>query len=118
MPHIVLEEHLPGITGLLEYRKDTAGPIRELTQILLRGDSTLTQGERELIATLVSYKNQCRFCTNAHTAAANYLYNETQTCELVKQDFETAPVSEKMKALLAIAALIQKNGKKCYYHLH
>ncbi len=111
MPHIVLEEHLPGITGLLEYRKDTAEPIRELTQILLRGDSTLTPGERELIATLVSYKNQCRFCTNAHTAAANYLYNEVETCELVKQDYESAPISEKMKALLAIAALVQQNGK-------
>ena len=54
MPYIPLEEHLPGITGLLEYRKDTAAPIRELTQILLRGPSTLTEGERELIATIES----------------------------------------------------------------
>ena len=111
MPHIQLEEHLPGITGLLEYRKDTAEPIRKLTQILLRGDSTLSQGERELIATLVSHKNECRFCTNAHTAAANYLYNDVETCEYVKQDYENAPISQKMKTLLAIAALIQQNGK-------
>ncbi len=54
MPHIPLESHLPGITGLLEYRQDSAKPIRELTQILLRGESTLSEGERELIATLVS----------------------------------------------------------------
>ena len=47
MPHIPLPSHLPGITGLLEYSQDTAAPIRELTQILLRGDSTLLQGERE-----------------------------------------------------------------------
>lgn len=52
MPHIPLENHLPGITGLLEYKKDTAQPIRELTQFLLRGPSTLTEGERELIATI------------------------------------------------------------------
>ncbi len=31
---------------------------------------------------------------------------------MVKQDFETAPVSEKMKALLAIAEATQQNGKK------
>jgi uncharacterized peroxidase-related enzyme len=111
MPHIPLEAHLPGITGLLEYRKDTAAPIRELTQILLRGESTLTQGERELIATLVSSRNHCRFCTTAHTAAADLLLGENTTCELVKKDYETAPVSEKMKALLHIAALVQKNGK-------
>ena len=111
MPHIPLEEHLPGITGLLEYRRDTAMPIRELTQILLRGESTLTQGERELIAALVSSRNQCVFCTTAHTAAADILLGEPHTCEHVKQDFETAPVSEKMRALLHIAALTQQNGK-------
>jgi hypothetical protein len=35
MPYIPLKENLPGITGLLDYRKDTALPIRELTEILL-----------------------------------------------------------------------------------
>jgi uncharacterized peroxidase-related enzyme len=112
MPHISLESHLPGITGLLEYRQDSAKPIRELTQILLRGESTLTEGERELIATLVSSRNQCVFCTTAHTAAADILLGESQTCEMVKKNFETAPVSEKMKALLAIAAATQEGGKK------
>lgn len=111
MAHIPLESHLPGITGLLEYRKDSAAPIRELTQILLRGESTLTEGERELIASLVSSRNECKFCTTAHTAAADILLGESETCEMVKQDFETAPVSEKMKALLAIAAHVQQNGK-------
>jgi uncharacterized peroxidase-related enzyme len=111
MPHIPLEAHLPGITGLLEYRQDTAQPIRELTQILLRGESTLSEGERELIASLVSSRNQCVYCTTAHTAAADLLLGESETCALVKKDFETAPLSNKMKALLAIAALVQQNGK-------
>ena len=39
MPYISLEEHLPGVTGLLEYRKDAAQSLRELTQLLLRGPS-------------------------------------------------------------------------------
>jgi uncharacterized peroxidase-related enzyme len=112
MAHIPLESHLPGITGLLEYRKESAAPIRELTQILLRGESTLTEGERELIATLVSFRNQCVFCTTAHTAAADILLGESETCALVKQDFETAPISEKMKALLGIAAAVQEGGKR------
>jgi uncharacterized peroxidase-related enzyme len=112
MPYIPLEEHLPGITGLLEYRQDSAAPIRELTQILLRGPSSLTEGERELIATVVSSRNQCRFCTAAHTAAANVLLQETGTSEAVKGDIGAAPVSDKMKALLQIAALVQEGGKQ------
>lgn len=111
MPFIPLEEHLPGITGLLEYRKDTATPIRELTQILLRGPSTLSEGERELIATIVSYKNECTFCCTAHTAAANVLLGEENTAAQIKNDINTAPVSEKMKALLTIAAQVQQSGK-------
>ena len=111
MPYISVEQHLPGITGLLEYRKDSAAPIRELTQILLRGESTLTEGERELIATVVSSRNECRFCTAAHTAAANVLLEESRTSEAVKRNIDTAPVSEKMKALLHIAAQVQQSGK-------
>lgn len=111
MPYIPLEKHLPGITGLLEYRKDSAQPIRELTQLLLRGPSTLTEAERELIATVVSHENACRFCTTAHAVTANQLLEETDTVEKIKQNIESAPVSEKMKALLTIAKQTQQSGK-------
>lgn len=111
MPYIPLEAHLPGITGLLEYSQETAAPIRELTQTLLRGPSSLTPAERELIATLVSHRNNCRFCATAHTAAADVLLGECETSQQVKQDIDTAPVSDKMKALLQIAALVQQSGK-------
>ncbi len=112
MPYIPLEEHLPGITGLLEYRKDSGQPIRELTEILLRGPSTLSRGERELIATVVSNGNTCRFCTSAHAATVNMLLGESETSGAVKANIETAPVSEKMKALLTIADRVRQDGKR------
>lgn len=112
MPYIPLEEHLPGITGLLEYRKDSGQPIRELTQILMRGNSTLTEAERELIALVVSTGNQCTFCSTAHTATADLLIGNHETSQKVKQDIATAPVSEKMKALLTIASLTRESGKR------
>lgn len=111
MPYIPLEDHLPGITGLLEYRRDSAEPIRELTQVLMRGPGTLSFAERELIATVVSNGNECRFCTSAHTAVADMLLGECDTTLKIKKDIATAPVSEKMKALLTIAAQVQKGGK-------
>lgn len=111
MPYIPVEEHLPGITGLLEYRKDSAQPIRELTEILLRGPSTLTEGQRELIATVVSSGNQCTFCTTAHTAAADLLMGDSKIASKVKQDINSAPVSDKMKALLTIASMVRESGK-------
>lgn len=111
MPHIPLPEHLPGITGLLEYRLDTAMPIRELTQLLLRGESSLSPGERELIAAVVSARNCTGFCNAAHTKAADLLLGDAAIAAAVKTNIETAPVSEKLKALLTIAALTQRSGK-------
>ena len=111
MPYIPLEEHLPGITGLLEYRKDCAAPIRNLTQLLLRGPSSLSEAVRELIATIVSHRNQCKFCTTAHTAAADLLLGEKKTTDEIKQNINTAQISEKMKSLLVIASLVQQSGK-------
>jgi uncharacterized peroxidase-related enzyme len=109
--HIPVQDGLVGITSLLEYRLDTAKPIRELTQTLLRGPSTLTEAERELIATVVSHRNKCRFCATAHTAAADLLLGESTTTEAVKHDIDEAPVSAKMKSLLRIAAKVQDNGR-------
>lgn len=111
MPYIPVEEHLPGITGLLEYRKDTAKPIRELTQFLLRGPSTLTTTERELIATVVSSGNDCNFCTAAHAAAVNLLSGDNSLVEGVISNYIDAPVSDKMKALLEIAVAVRVSGK-------
>lgn len=111
MPHIPLPEHLPGITGLLEYSRVTAEPIRQLTQFILRGENSLTPAERELIATIVSHANECRFCTAAHTAAADLLLGESNTCAIMKEDVDAAPVSDKVKALLKIAKQVQVSGK-------
>ena len=69
MPHITLNNSEPGIRGLLLFRPETAQPLSELTDLLLRGPSTLTRGERELIAAYVSGLNDCRYCTGSHSAS-------------------------------------------------
>ena len=51
MAHIPTPDGLPGIRGLFAFRPDTALPLNELVDVLLRGPNSLTPGERELIAT-------------------------------------------------------------------
>ena len=70
MPHIALNSAEPGIRGLLRYRPETARPLGELTEVLLRGPGTLTRGERELIAAYVSALNDGLYCTSSHSAYA------------------------------------------------
>jgi len=64
-----------------------------------------------LIATVVSSGNECKFCTTAHTAAADLLIGDKETSQKVKEDINTAPVSAKMKTLLTIAAQVRESGK-------
>jgi len=111
MAYIQLNNGLPGITGLLENRPYPAAPIREITQILLRGENTLSEMERELIATIVSFKNKCRFCTRAHAATVVALGGSPELIDRVNNDLENAPVSDKMKALLLIGSKVQENGR-------
>lgn len=94
------------------FRPETAKPLNELVDILLRGPHPLSPGERELIATYVSSENDCRYCQTIHGAiAAHHLGGDEGTVRGVKLDPETSAVSPKMKALLAIAGKVQRGGK-------
>ena len=112
MPHIELPE-APGILAPMMFRPETAAPLNELAEVLLRSDNTLTRGERETIAAYVSHLNGCNFCHNSHaTFAALQLDGGWDVIDAVVADPSTAPVSPKMRALLAVAALVQQGGTK------
>ncbi len=111
MAHISLPEGVPGIRGPMMFRPETAKPMNELAEVLLRGPSTLTQGERELIATYVSSQNDCVYCQTIHGAiAAHHLGGDEPLVLSVKRDFLHADVSQKLKALLVIAGKVQQGG--------
>ena len=115
MAHINVPEGLPGIRSLAAYRPETGKPLYELAQVLLRGESTLTPAERELIATHVSARNQCQFCMNSHAAAARELFGDFRAVvDEVIDDATTASLNPKMKALLTIAGKVQQNGKEVH----
>jgi uncharacterized peroxidase-related enzyme len=111
--HIDLGNGLPGIRGLLVYRPETAEPLMHLAEVLLRGDSTLSRGERELIAAYVSRGNECEYCAASHgaTAAALLPGGAAQVAETLAGAGCDAPVSAKMRALLEIAALVRADGR-------
>ncbi len=111
MAHIHLTEQLPGIRGLMAFRPTTAAPLNVLAEVLLRSDEGLTKGERELIATFVSSRNDCFFCQNIHGAVAQYYSEEETLVQQVWEDYQTAPISAKMKALLSVAESVQLGGK-------
>lgn len=113
MAHIKVEEGVPGIRSLVLFRPETGKPLYELAQVLLRGPSPLSEGERELIAAYVSHRNDCMFCRNSHAAAARCLLGEEENLvDDVLEDMNLSSVSDKMKTLLNIAGKVQILGNK------
>jgi uncharacterized peroxidase-related enzyme len=112
MPHIGLPEGVPGIRSAMAFRPETAGPLCQLAETLLREENTLSRGERELIAAYVSHLNECRYCQTSHGAyAAAQLDGGRELVEAVKRDPASAPISDKLRALLVIAAKVQSGGR-------
>lgn len=112
MAHINLPDGLPGIRGPMAFRPETSKPLNDLAEVLLRSENSLTRGERELIATYVSYLNDCFFCQNAHGGLAqHYLECDLASIDRFKANPLAYEVSDKLKALLQIAASVQKGGK-------
>ena len=113
MAHIKLQQGIPGILGPMMFSPATAKPLNELAEILLRGANSLSPAEREMIATYVSSRNDCYFCQHAHGAvAAHHLGGNEKLIQELKRNFETATVSDKLKALLAIAGKVQQGGRR------
>lgn len=102
----------PGIVELLFYKNSTGNALSNLANALLIEKSPLSSGERELIASYVSYLNECEFCHLSHSAAANaHLGDNGKTVSCIIENIDTANISEKLKQLLKIAGKVQKSGK-------
>lgn len=115
MPHIQLPEDMPGITAGLAFRPETAKPMRELAHVLLHtsGNRGFSSRDRELVASFVSSRNTCYFCQASHGAAAAHLNGgDASLVDSVCRNYKTAAISDKLRALLAIAEQVQMDGKR------
>jgi AhpD family alkylhydroperoxidase len=74
----------------------------EMGQALINGPSPLTPGEREMIQGFVAGLINCQFAYVAHSAAAVARGIEPGVVEKLVANVDTAPVSAKLKPLLAL----------------
>jgi uncharacterized peroxidase-related enzyme len=113
MPHVTIPATLPpGVPGLMQYRPETGRPLSSLAEVLLRTPGTLSAADRELIAAHVSALNECRFCTSTHTEVSAQQHPEGRALiDKVMADPASAPITAKLKSLLAIATAVQDSGR-------
>lgn len=83
-------------------------PLLEYHDRILRDESPLTVGERELIAAYVSALNACNFCHGAHAIAANVHGVPEDLIQKLVNDPDEAAVEPKLKPLLAYVAKLTR----------
>src|SRR2546429_8566314 len=99
--HAVSRQPVPDAARLVFYRPDFYGtPMKEFTQEAMRGPSTWSVGDRELMAAFVSKMNACAFCIGAHTATAARAYQDEAKVSAVLSNLETASIEEPLRATL------------------
>ena len=98
---VVSRQRVVDADKLVMYRPEFYGaPMKKFVHQAMRGPSAWTVGDRELMAAFVSKMNECEFCIKAHSAVARRAYGDGAMVEAVLSDFETAAMSEPLRATL------------------
>ncbi len=69
----------------------------------MRGPSSLSVAERELLAAYVSSLNHCKYCADIHASTAERLGESRGVVARLANNMEGAPIAEKMRPILRYA---------------
>jgi len=97
---------VPGLYHLLNFRPRAGRHVSNWMQEVMRGPGALSPEVRERIAAWTSSRNGCPFCTQVHTTLAAHLAQDAATVEAVCRNPQTAPISEREKALFRFLAKV------------
>ena len=101
------ENARPGL--LLKPHPESGALVMRLTEVLLRGPSSLTPAQRELIAAYTSAVNACEFCYGTHAATAEALGVDERWLTRLIDDIDSAPVDAKLKPILRYVRKLTRN---------
>ena len=88
------------ITDITWRNRKRFSAIDKLSEDLMRGDSELSIGQRELIAAYVSALNGCEFCYGSHRAVAERFGIQAQLLETIVQNIDSAEIDDRFKTIL------------------
>ncbi len=102
---------VPDAARLTFYRPEFYGSYaKALTQQAMRGPSSWSVAERELMAAYISSVNDCPFCVGAHTATATQSSGNEAMVTAALADLEAAPLGEGLRATLRMLGTLTREG--------
>jgi AhpD family alkylhydroperoxidase len=96
MPFVSFLPDDAGMRDIIMSRPEQMGPLNQMARILMRGPSSFTEGERELIGAFVSSTNDCPFCVGTHAAAASHFDVPESTLQALALEIGRASCRERV----------------------
>jgi hypothetical protein len=91
------------------YRRDFYG-AGDLTHEAMRGPSSWSIGDRELMAAYVAQANESPFCIAAHSATSGVWYGDSAKVAAALSDLHTAPITEPLRATLRMLGKLARDN--------
>jgi AhpD family alkylhydroperoxidase len=102
---------VPDAAKITFYRPGFYGThSKKFTHQAMRGRSTWSVGDRELMAAYVSKVNNSPFCVGAHTATAARAYQDRDTVAAALADLDSAAIDEELRATLGMVGKLTSEG--------
>ena len=89
----------PSLRDVLLLFPKASNELMAFIEQVMRTESPLSIGQRELLATFVSSLNSCQFCYGAHLAFSRAFGIEDDKIASLLQDIESASIEEELKPL-------------------
>jgi len=103
---------LSDITDITFNDRKRLGPLDKVSQRIMRGKSSFSSTEKEIMAAYVSGLNACSFCFGSHKAVAKQFGVDPNLIELLVDDIETAPLRKNLKPIFKYLKKLTENPSK------
>ena len=94
---------VPNVFWVLAHRPDELRAFWAYHEALMRRDSGLSKGEREMIVVATSAENNCLYCVVAHGAILRIYEKSATIADAIATNYEKADITDRQKAMLDFA---------------
>lgn len=103
---------IPNVLRAYSFDQTKLRAFMEMYNDLMLAPSGLSKTEREMIAVAVSAENRCVYCLTAHGAALRQLTGDPALAEVIAQNWRSAPLDTRQKAMLGFAVKLTNAPKE------
>jgi uncharacterized peroxidase-related enzyme len=101
---------VPNVFRAYARRPDHFRAFMHYHDVLMKGPGNLSRAEREAIVVTVSSENRCQYCMVAHGAALRVVGKNPILAEQIANNWRTADLSLRVRAMLAFASRVNEAG--------